>query len=387
MSNLTTIIILTDIGFSKRDYERFGIEILAKRHQVEILDLTEWLSPNYWKVYPEKIFKCPGYKKILSYDDLERAISSKNIINVVDYLSSDKAYSVLNYVKKRKLSITKILSGFLLENKRTFLEFLHKLFFLCFTPKILFKKFIKRLKKKEIVFSSYDYLVVGGKKEMNNALIKKAKKVIKSHSLDYDLFLSLKEKKISNNLKSYAVFLDQNIPFHPGAIFRGEKPKTTKEKYFPALNNFFTLFENKTGLEVIFAAHPRSRYDLYPEFLYGRKYFLLKTPELIRDSKIVLLHTSTALSFAILFNKPIIFLTSNEYQKSYDDFRINSYARSMNSLLFNIDEKNINSKIPSNNKIYFFDKAKYAEYRNNYLKFPKTPEKKSWEIFLDNISN
>ena len=59
----------------------------------------------------------------------------------------------------------------------------------------------------------------------------------------------------------------------------------------------------------------------------------------------------------------------------------------MNSLLFNIDEKNINSKIPSNNKIYFFDKVKYAEYRNNYLKFPKTPEKKSWEIFLDNISN
>jgi len=222
---------------------------------------------------------------------------------------------------------------------------------------------------------------------MNNALIKKAKKVIKSHSLDYDLFLSLKEKKIPNNLKSYAVFLDQNIPFHPGAIFRGEKPKTTKEKYFPALNNFFTLFENKTGLEVIFEAHPRSRYDLYPEFLYGRKYFLLKTPELIRDSKVVLLHTSTALSFAILFNKPIIFLTSNEYQKSYDDFRINSYARSMNSLLFNIDEKNINSKIPSNNKIYFFDKVKYAEYRNNYLKFPKTPEKKSWEIFLDNISN
>ena len=130
MSNLTTIIILTDIGFSKRDYERFGIEILAKRHQVEILDLTEWLSPNYWKVYPEKIFKCPGYKKILSYDDLERAISSKNIINVVDYLSSDKAYSVLNYVKKRKLSITIVLSGFLPENKRTFLEFLHKLFFI-----------------------------------------------------------------------------------------------------------------------------------------------------------------------------------------------------------------------------------------------------------------
>ena len=68
MSSVTTIIILTDIGFSKRDYDRFGIEILAKRHQVEILDLTEWLSPNYWKVYPEKIFKCLNFVQILFFE-------------------------------------------------------------------------------------------------------------------------------------------------------------------------------------------------------------------------------------------------------------------------------------------------------------------------------
>ena len=52
----------------------------------------------------------------------------------------------------------------------------------------------------------------------------------------------------------------------PGA----NREKATKEKYFPALNNFFNDFEAKTGLEVIFAAHPRSRYDLYPEYLYKK---------------------------------------------------------------------------------------------------------------------
>ena len=30
---------------------------------------------------------------------------------------------------------------------------------------------------------------------------------------------------------------------------------------------------------------------------------------------------------------------------------------------------------------------KYEEYKNNYVKFPKTPEKNSWDIFLDNITN
>ena len=39
-----------------------------------------------------------------------------------------------------------------------------------------------------------------------------------------------------------------------------------------------------------------------------------------------------------LFNKPIIFLTSNEIIRSYDDFRIHSLARELNSVLINIDE-------------------------------------------------
>ena len=46
------ILILTDIGFSKRDYTRFGVNILEKKYKVDILDFTEWLSPRYWKIYP-----------------------------------------------------------------------------------------------------------------------------------------------------------------------------------------------------------------------------------------------------------------------------------------------------------------------------------------------
>ena len=37
------ILILTDIGFSNRDYLRFGIETLKEKYKVEIFDFTEWL--------------------------------------------------------------------------------------------------------------------------------------------------------------------------------------------------------------------------------------------------------------------------------------------------------------------------------------------------------
>ena len=93
------------------------------------------------------------------------------------------------------------------------------------------------------------------------------------------------------------------------------------------------------------------------------------------------------MSYAVLYNKPIIFITTDEYTKSYDDFRIHSYSRSMSSLLFNIDNKNNYFKIPKNDKIYSFDKEKYKEYKDKYLKFPGTPEKYLWDVFLDNISS
>ena len=379
------ILILTDIGFSKRDYTRFGVNILEKKYKVDILDFTEWLSPRYWKIYPEKIYNFEGHKKISNYNDLEEAISSKDIINVIDYLSSEEAYSILDYIKKKKLSLTKVLNNLVLENNRTFWELLHKLFFLCFKPKILFKKIIFIFKKKKEINFFYDCVVIGGKKGMEHVKAKNAKKIIKSHSFDYDVFLELNNKNSNLNLKPYAVFLDQCVPFHPGAIYRGENSQVTKEKYFPALNDFFTNFENKTGLEIIFAANPRSRYDLYPEFLYGRKYFINKTSELVKNSKLVLLHTTTSMSYAVLYNKPIIFITTDEYIKSFDDFKIHSYSRSLNSLLFNIDDKNNYSKIPKNDKIYSFDKAKYEEYKNNYVKFPGTPDKNLGYIFLDSI--
>ena len=382
------ILILTDIGFSSRDYVRFGLEILKKKYQVEILDFTEWLSPEYWKSYEEKIFHCDGYKKILNQKDFEKSIKEKNIISIIDFLSSDKSYLIKNYFKKNEIPITKVKPATVLENKRTFTELLLKLFFLILDPKALLKKILMTLNTKLINNKSkfsYNYLIISGLAGLNTAEARNAKKIIKAHSFDYDIFLKSKDKTLTLQKEPYAVFLDQYLPFHPAAIWRKEKSQVTAENYYSSLNNFFKSFENKTGLEVIFAAHPRSRYDLWSKYLYGRKYFLFKTPELVKNSKIVLLHTSTAISFAILYNKPIIFLTSNEYKKSFDDFRINSYSRTMNSLLFNIDDRDNYSKIPNENEIFSFDKNKYKEYKDEHLKHPGAPDNYLWNIFLDNI--
>ena len=75
------ILILTDIGFSQRDYNRFGVEILKKNFEVNILDFTEWFSPEYWKAYTEKTYQCEGYKKISDIESFEKIkiIDRRNI--------------------------------------------------------------------------------------------------------------------------------------------------------------------------------------------------------------------------------------------------------------------------------------------------------------------
>ena len=51
---MKTIIIMSDIGSQKRDYDRFGINILKKNFNLIYLDCTKWLQPNFYKRRVEK---------------------------------------------------------------------------------------------------------------------------------------------------------------------------------------------------------------------------------------------------------------------------------------------------------------------------------------------
>ena len=54
----------------------------------------------------------------------------------------------------------------------------------------------------------------------------------------------------------------------------------------------------------------------------------MKTIHLIKNAEMVLTHASTALNFGVLYNKPIIFLTSNDYSITYKN-SINFAAKAL----------------------------------------------------------
>ena len=110
-----------------------------------------------------------------------------------------------------------------------------------------------------------------------------------------------------------------------------------------------------------------------------------KTAETVLDSKIALLHCSTSISFPVLLEKPIYFLTSNSLKGSWIGNRITNFSKNIDGNLINISN-NLNNQIDLK-KIFKYNKKKYIEYKNQYLKYPDTSDLPLWKLLKDEFTS
>ena len=104
--------------------------------------------------------------------------------------------------------------------------------------------------------------------------------------------------------------------------------------------------------------------------------------DLIRNSKIVLAHNSTAIQIAILFNKPIILLTSEELLEIPQIHKqIEAFSEELNIKTLKLENYN-----NLDFKHYFLDKSRYyGKYIEKYIKSKSSKNKKFWEILNSNL--
>lgn len=143
--------------------------------------------------------------------------------------------------------------------------------------------------------------------------------VISVNSYDYDVYRRYIEtnSKTKEIKKGECVFVDQCLTNHPelyGDEVSSGRPVSNKT-YTKEINNFFSILEKATGLEVVIAAHPRSKYDACS--LFGtRRVIKGNTLDLIGGSSLVVTHNSTAISYAVLCNKPVLLIVTEEMIRS-----------------------------------------------------------------------
>ncbi|MDQ6769954.1 MAG: hypothetical protein M3Z54_08205, partial [Gemmatimonadota bacterium] len=86
---VTQVLILTEAPFTKRDYDRFGVDLLRKNFHVSILDCTRWLKPEFWKKYSVLAYHCTGYKEVADFESFVANLDANALAIAIDFLGGD----------------------------------------------------------------------------------------------------------------------------------------------------------------------------------------------------------------------------------------------------------------------------------------------------------
>lgn len=190
--------------------------------------------------------------------------------------------------------------------------------------------------------------------------------------------------KIQNGIdgktdERYIVYIDQYLPFHNDYLIAGIK-QINPDVFYKSLNKFFDSVEESYNCKVVIAAHPSSL--LYKEHNYfeGRDIVFNKTAELVHNSMGVISFTSTAVSFPVIDNKPIIFYTSDEILKEYTRQNAKGFSDLLGCLYINIDHF-------SDCVFREVDVNKYNSYKYDYLTTPMSENFNNSDIVLSILND
>ena len=218
-----------------------------------------------------------------------------------------------------------------------------------------------------------------GKLGKDLAIKRKNPTIIEAHNLDYDNYLELNEQLNVNIENNYILYIDQY--FENSIDLKMDKLKFNEiDRFKKKLINFFNFCKEKYNYDTVIAANPR-RYNENNCF-FPYKLVFNETHDLIRNSKIVLAHNSTAIQIAILFNKPIILLTSEELLEIPQIHKqIEAFSEELNIKTLKLENYN-----NLDFKHYFLDKSRYyGKYIEKYIKSKSSKNKKFWEILNSNL--
>jgi len=213
--------------------------------------------------------------------------------------------------------------------------------------------------------------------KVKNSDISKVKKI---NDYEYEVFKKIKNQPRKNNL---IVFIDEmkESPYDHDLYWSYPYSwlLNTKE-YWKNIDNFLSILHSKTGIDPIIAGAHRRRNKDFP---IQRKFIMNKTPELIKNSKLVVGHSSTALHYAILFKKPIILLNIKAFKNKQTDLLYTKlFCELVGCTEINLEKfliKNNNFSLKKSLKV---DKKKYNKFVNDYLKFSGSNKENLWNKVL-----
>jgi len=232
---------------------------------------------------------------------------------------------------------------------------------------------LKLVKPFDIVFAAGEVLLANDQY---------AAKVVPINLCDYDHYVKVRTDGGRLVAGRYSVFLDINLPYQSDLAFCGY-PQIDSASYYRSLNRFFGLLEREYATRIVIAAHPKANY--VASTFAGRQMHRLVTAELVKDAEFVLSHTSTALSYAVLNAKPLIFLYTDEMADAYRNTvirELHCYADYLAAPIYNIDAVAEGRQVV----VRDVDLERYERYKYNFLTTRQSENTPTQEIFWREIN-
>jgi hypothetical protein len=376
------IIFLTDNLFYNRDYVRFGFRYLKKFFQIEVINVSNITKPSFIKNIKEKNFRFKNVNYFNNLDELKKYISNSRFDYSYDFLGVDsKSWKIRKILVKENIKFLKIFNDdqtVLNLNKKSFLKRILEIF----NNKKKKLGFFKKINNRINIFLNkdfiWDYGIFHNSHAFNKNNKKNCKKYIKTNSFDFDTFILNKYKK-NLKFKNYFVFIDNSISNHPDYSYHGATLDIDDKKYYNDHKLFFDHFEKENNTKIIIAGSPKIKYN--NNKIFGNRVIKYQlTSLLIKNSRGVLIHNSSAVNFAVLYRKPIIFLTTNEISKTWF-----GYYNDILSNFFKQKIININSYKRADLKMLKININIFKRYQNMFITCSKN-NKLSWEIIKKGLN-
>ena len=353
------LIILYTANYCNKMRNVFDVETLVKNHEVEFWNLSKITAH-------EKL--APAHTEGLKVIEVETHSQFRKLVK--KYKKESPVYASVmgyGYVTCRVfLALTIYNSTYVAVTNGTLPSFPLSIAGLPLGKKIL--SLLSYLLFRTPLIKAADYALICSKK--SRVFYKVCNNTIRvnSHSGDYiDAMRIFKEDYCKFKTNKYVVFLDQYLPFHGDNDFSGIK-RVSENFYYKLVNEYLSKIEDKYDCEVIIAAHPSAvKYEEH-NYFGGRKVIFNQTAQLVLNSLGVLTHNTTAVSYAAIYRKPIIFMSVPDLS-DYDMGVMRQLAEELGSKIVDI----------SMGDDVCFDPIKedaYQEYKANYL-----------SLANDNISN
>ncbi|MGQ1785588.1 MULTISPECIES: hypothetical protein [unclassified Saccharicrinis] len=372
--------------FNKEFYIRNEFDFLEENgFNVKFLDITKFLKRQKIectlpKEYEKFVLRFSSKKEFGEF--ILNHINDSVILSRVPYVAS----SGWMYYKIFKSKIPYVIiehTSFPSINSKTKLEDLRNRY-IKFFKKLNFKKVLSKPMEVYHYYASLLYLksahmIITSKintKSIFDKLVGQDTTIKYSLSPDYKVAMEVDDTIDIG--EEFAVFVDQYFVHHPDFKTHHIIHDFTENQYYSEINGFLVAFKKQTGLKVVIASHPRRRDAHTDDFLPEFDLLFNKTAELIKKSKIVLLHFSTAINFAVIFKKPFLLLNSDMFNNSNVLTGIMMFSTFFNKETINMSD--VNSELVSS-QLDLVDEDKYDEFLEKFIRHPKATN----ETFRDQL--